>query len=145
MWLTLSEKRQMSVIGNDKPKKFDGKLCVKNKVVFFKRSNSRAYHMTNKMVTFSAIVKKFLNLLERPFLERLRYKCRYLQKKNLPDGSLIAFKEGIFKKVLTKEIHMWHPEKCPTGQIGLLVLLEHVKSGKMILVSTTHLVFNPYR
>jgi len=81
----------------------------------------------------------------RPFLERLRYKCRYLQKKNLPDGSLIAFKEGIFKKVLTKEIHMWHPEKCPTGQIGLLVLLEHVKSGKMILVSTTHLVFNPYR
>jgi len=81
----------------------------------------------------------------RPFLERLRYKCRYLQKRNLPDGSLIAFKEGIFKNVLTKEIHMWHPDKCPTGQIGLLVLLEHVKSGKMILVSTTHLVFNPYR
>jgi len=94
-----------------------------------------------KMVEISAI----FNLLERPFLERLRYKCRYLQKRNLPDGSLIAFKETIFKKVLAKEIHMWHPDKCPTGQIGLLVLLEHIKSGKMILVSTTHLVFNPYR
>lgn len=82
----------------------------------------------------------------RPFLESLDYNMGYLQKgNNLPDGSLIAFKEENFKRIFTREVHMYHEDKCATGQIALILLLQHLKSGEFLLVTTTHLVFNPYR
>jgi len=40
---------------------------------------------------------------------------------------------------------MFHEDFCQTGQIGIVAVLRHRQSQVVIIVATTHLVFNPYR
>ena len=70
---------------------------------------------------------------------------KFYRKRDLDDGSVIAYKSDKFSVSKFKAVEMYHEERSKTGQIGLVLTLNHTETNEKFIVGVTHLAYNPYR